>query len=482
MKPILAPESEPDKKSSKLLGGVDGDPEHGLTTNEVDGRSSWLSRVRQLAKKDKSVRFTQLFQYMRPLRLLYHFDQLNKGAAPGVDDVCWADYKENLKDNISKLNDRLHCGSYRALPAKRVYIPKGKDSKRPLGIVAVEDKVVQHAVVAILEAIYEQDFLGFSYGFRPGRSQHDALDALSVAIVRKKVNWVLDADISGFFDSINHDKLMALLGKRIGDPRLLRLIEKWLKAGVLEDNQWKSTEEGTPQGGVVSPILSNVFLHYVFDEWALNWRTKHANGDMVMVRYADDFVVGFQHRSDAVSFLKLLEQRMEEFGLKLHPEKTRLIEFGRSAARNRKARRQGKPETFDFLGFTHICGVTRNGYFKLWRKTIAKRLRNKLSSIKVELRRRINHPLEDVAKWLKSVVIGYYNYHAIPGNLGVLATFQYNVGRAWHKVIRRRGQRGKMTWRHFIERWWCRIPTPKAKHPYPEKRFDAKTLERSPVR
>jgi group II intron reverse transcriptase/maturase len=379
---------------------------------------------------------------------------LNKRAAPGVDAVCWEDYRENLRDNIHQLNGKLHRGSYRALPARRVYIPKGPDSQRPLGILAVEDKVVQHTVAHILEGIYEQDFLGFSYGFRPGRGCHDTLDGLSVAIERGKVNYILDADIKGYFDSIPHERLMSLLERRVGDPRILRLIAKWLKAGIMEKGQWKTTEIGTPQGGVISPLLANIFLHYVLDLWVNEWRTKVAKGDVVIVRYADDFVMGFQYESEAKDFLALLKARLMSFGLELHPDKTRLIEFGRSAAANRRRRGLGKPETFDFLGFTHICSVTRRGYYKLLRLTIAKRLRNKLLTLKGGLRARINCKIEEVAKWLEGVARGYYNYFAIHGNLGMMSAFRYHLGVLWYRAICRRGQKRRMTWEQFIKRWW----------------------------
>jgi group II intron reverse transcriptase/maturase len=447
-----------------------------LIESEVDSMLTGLSRVRLLAQKDKDVRFTQLFHYITPARLALHFHQLKKGAAPGVDGVQWADYRENLKENTADLHERLVRGGYRALPARRVYIPKGPDSVRPLGIVAVEDKVVQHTVADILQRIYEEDFLGFSYGFRPGRGCHDALDALAVAIESKKVNWILDADIQSFFNSISHEHLISFLERRIGDPRILRLIRKWLKAGVLEEGCWKDTEVGTQQGGVISPLLANIFLHYVLDEWVEQWRTSRNVGEIIIVRYADDFVMGFQYEDQARFFLALLKQRLSEFGLTLHPEKTRLIEFGRFAAKNRRERGQGKPETFDFLGFTHSCSVTLGGLFKLLRRTTSKRMRDKLVSLKGELRKRINHSLEDVAAWLKKVANGYYNYYAIHDNLDTLSSFQYHLGAIWYKTIRRRGQKRRMTWKQFIDKWWRKIPVAKVRHPYPHVRVRARIL------
>jgi group II intron reverse transcriptase/maturase len=455
---------------------IEGRPGKVMSDSEIESMLTGLNRVRLLARRDKSVRFTQLLQHISPARLALHFTQLNKGAAPGVDGVYWADYQENLKGNTLRLYDKLMNGSYRALPARRVDIPKGPDSTRPLGIVAIEDKVVQHTVADILQRIYEEDFLGFSYGFRPGRGCHDALDALAVAIESKKVNWILDADIQGFFNSISHEHLISFLERRVGDPRILRLIRKWLRAGILEDGQLKSTDVGTQQGGVISPLLSNIFLHYVLDEWVQEWRTSREVGEVVIVRYADDFVMGFQYEAQAKFVLAQLKKRFKEYGLTLHPEKTRLIEFGRFAAENRKRRGQGKPETFDFLGFTHCCSVTRYGRFKLLRKTTSKRFKNKLLSLKSELRKRMHHSLESVAAWLNKVARGYYNYYAIHGNLGMMSSFRYQLGVIWYRTICRRGQKRKMTWEKFVEKWWWRIPSTKALHPYPVERVRVKIL------
>jgi group II intron reverse transcriptase/maturase len=373
-------------------------------------------------------------------------------------------------------------GAYRPLPALRVFIPKDENSVRKLGIVTVEDKIVQRAVNTVLNAVYETDFEDFSYGFRPGRGCHDALDALAVAIQRKKVNWILDADIKSCFDSIAHDILIECLEQRIADPRILRLIRMWLKAGAIEKGSWFNTDLGVQQGGVISPLLANVFLHYVLDQWVVRWRAKTARGEVNIVRYADDFVVGFQHRDDALLFLGALRERLELCRMTLHPDKTRLIEFGRFAASNRKERGQGKPETFNFLGFTHICSVTRKGHFKLLRVTIAKRWRAKLKDFKEGLWRRMHWKIEAVAQWLKRSVQGYYNYFAIHDNLESLVALRYFLGKLWFKTINRRGQKRSMTWVKFIKRWWSEIPMPRVLHPYPTERFDAKYSKRSPVR
>jgi group II intron reverse transcriptase/maturase len=355
-----------------------------------------------------------------------------------------------------------------------VYIPKEDGKKRPLGIAAIEDKIVQQAITEILTAIYEADFHGFSYGFRPNRGSHDALDALWVAIKRKKVNWVLDADIQGFFDSISHEWMLRFLERRIADKRILRLISKWLKAGVIEDNTVQSSTVGTPQGAVISPLLANVYLHYVLDDWVVWWRSRHATGDVIIVRYADDFVMGFQHKHEAELFLKALRDRLSVFALSLHPEKTRLIEFGRYAAKDRSSRGEKKPETFDFLGFTHTCSVSRSGWYKILRLTSRKRHRATLSRLKVALLARMHDAIDDVGAWLKKVVQGYYNYFAVPDNIRKLSNFRYALERIWHKVLCRRSQKGQMRWDVFTK-WASRwIPTPVILHPYPSERFDAK--------
>jgi RNA-directed DNA polymerase len=436
--------------------------------------SNDLLGVREAAKRDKRLRFTALLHHVTAPRLLDSFYALKRDAAPGVDGVTWKEYETDLDSRLKAVLSRVHQGTYRAQPSKRTFIPKADGRQRPLGIAVLEDKIVQHAVVKILNQIYEQDFLGFSYGFRPRRNQHDALDALWVGIMRKKVNWVLDADIRDFFGSISHDWLVKFVEHRIADRRMLRLIRKWLRAGVSEEGNWSKTEVGVPQGSVASPLLANIYLHYVFDLWARHWRKHRATGDMIVVRYADDIVLGFEHRTDAERFLQEWKDRLHKFGLELHPDKTRLIEFGRFAIANRERRDVGKPETFNFLGFTHICGKTRkNGRFTVTRKTIRKRLTAKLRELKEELRRRGHEPIGEVGKWLRSVVQGYFNYHAVPGNTDSLNSFRTQVLWYWHRALQRRSQKGRMTWERFASlsaRW---IPHPQILHPYPDLRFDA---------
>ena len=431
--------------------------------------------MREAAQRDKGLRFTTLLHHVNESRLLESFYLLKKQAAPGVDRVTWGEYEEGVEARITDLHDRIHRGAYRAQPSRRVYIPKPDGRERPLGIAALEDKIVQQAVAEVLNQIYEGDFLGFSYGFRPGRSAHNALDSLSAAIMTKKVNWIPDADIKGFFDAISHEKLMALIELRIADRRILRLIGKWLTAGVSEDGEWSETKVGTPQGAVISPLLANIYLHYVLDQWVMEWRRVHAKGDVVIVRCADDFVLGFQHRHEAESFLKQLRERMAEYELELHPEKTRLIEFGRFAEGNRKRDGAGKPETFNFLGFTHICStIHKSGKFTVKRKTVGKRMTAKLHDVAAKLRRRINDPIEQTGDWLKQVERGYFNYHAVPGNLKRLYAFRREIARHWLSTLRRRSQRSRWTWERFqtlIDRY---LPEPEILHPYPLERFYAK--------
>jgi RNA-directed DNA polymerase len=434
-----------------------------------------LDRVREAARRDRRARFTALLHHVTVERLQEGFYALKHEAAPGVDGVTWEQYDIDLEDRLRDLHRRIHEGTYRAQPSRRAFIPKADGRQRPLGIAALEDKIVQQAVVRVLNQIYEVDFLGFSYGFRPKRSQHDALDSLWVGFMGKKVNWVLDADIRGFFDAIDHGWLCKFLEHRIADRRILRLIQQWLRAGVFEDGQWTKTEVGTPQGAVASPLLANVFLHYVFDLWVQQWRTKIATGDVIVVRYADDFVVGFQHRREAERFLRELGERLTKFGLALHPEKTRLIEFGRFAAENRRKRGERKPETFTFLGFTHICGRKhRSGGFIVKRETATKRLRAKLSEVKQEMSLRRHEPIPKQGQWLRGVVQGYFNYHGVPGNTAALEAFRTETVRSWLRALRRRSQRHRMKWERFrrhVDRW---IPHPKILHPYPNERFFAK--------
>jgi RNA-directed DNA polymerase len=444
-----------------------------LAPDAVPGkRGMGLWGVREAARRDKKLRFTALLHHVCPELLRASYFELKRQAAPGVDGMTWHEYGQNLEERLDDLHGRIHRGAYRAQPSKRAWIPKADGRQRPLGIAALEDKIVQQAVKIVLEQIYEEDFLGFSYGFRPGRSCHNALDALWVGIAHRKVNWVLDADIRGFFDNIDHEWLTKFLEHRIADRRILRLIRKWMKAGVSEDGQWSRTTVGTPQGAVISPILANVFLHYVFDLWANQWRNRHACGSVIMVRYADDFVVGFQNRGDAERFLRELRKRFERFGLQLHPDKTRLIEFGRYAEERREKRGEGRPETFDFLGFTHCCGKTRKGMFTIKRQSIAKRMRAKLQEIKMQLKRRMHEAVGEVGRWLRSVVQGWFNYHAVPGNFGRLAAFSTQVQRLWRQALRRRSQKGRQwTWDRFrrLARRW--LPTPKILHRYPDERL-----------
>ena len=407
---------------------------------------------------------------------------INPKAAPGVDQVTWDAYGQNLRENLEDLLRRAHSGAYRASPSRRVYIPKPDGRQRPLGIATLEDKILQRAVVEVLNSVYEEDFPGFSYGFRPGRGPHDALDALAVGITERKVNWILDADVSDFFSKLDHSWMGRFLEHRIADKRVLRLIRKWLAAGVIEDGNWSETVEGSPQGASVSPLLANVYLHYVFDLWADWWRRRYAHGDVIIVRFADDFVVGFQYLGDAKRFLNDLRERFAKFSLELHPDKTRLVEFGRFAAKNRQERGLAKPETFDFLGFTHVCGKTRDGRFWLRRITIKKRLRAKLKQVKSELRRRRHWPIPEQGRWLASVLRGHFNYYAVPGNIDLITAFRDQVRWYWIQTLRRRSQRHRMTWERYsrIEKKW--LPPARIVRPYPSVGFAARTQGRSPVR
>ena len=436
--------------------------------------SQGLRGVRQAAQVRKQERFTALLHHVTVDLLRESFYALKRRAAPGVDGMTWHEYETGLEGRLADLHSRVQRGVYRAKPSRRVYIPKADGRQRPLGVAALEDKIVQQAVVTTLNPIYEVDFKGFSYGFRPGRSPHQALDALSVGIHRKRVKWVLDADIRGFFDNVSHEWVMKFIEHRVADPRMLRLIQKWLKAGVSEDGEWSETKVGTPQGSVVSPLLANVYLHYVFDLWIEAWRKKVARGDVIVVRYADDLVVGFESRAEAELFLKAFKERLAKFGLELNAEKTRLIEFGRFAAPNREQRGEGKPETFTFLGFTHYCGKRRrNGAFIVWRKTAKKRMITKLRAIKTELRYRMHEPVASVGAWLQKVVVGHYQYHAVPGNLDRLRIFGQRLRRLWRLVLSRRSQCGMLPWDRLtpiFNRW---IPIARVLHPYPMERFIA---------
>lgn len=430
-----------------------------------------LERIGQAGRQRKKEKFTALLHHVSVAHLEAAFYELKQNAAAGVDGLTWRDYAADLERKLADLHARVHRGAYRPLPSRRVYIPKPDGRERPLAIAALEDKIVQRATAAVLNAIYEEDFLGFSYGFRPGRGAHDALDALVVGIESKKVNFILDADIRSFFDTVSQDWLIRFLEHRIGDQRVIRLIRKWLRAGVLEDGIVNVSAMGTGQGAVISPLLANIYLHYALDLWAERWRRRQATGDMIIVRYADDFIVGFEHETDARRFLDAMRARLGEFALSLHPEKTRLIEFGRFAAESRRRRGLGKPESFNFLGFTFICGKSRRGKFQVKRKTRRDRMRAKLKEVKDELRRRMHQPIPEQGKWLKQVVTGYFNYHAVPTNSRALSAFRYHVTNLWRRTLRRRSQQDRLTWQrltHLANDW---LPRPCILHPWPQVRF-----------
>jgi group II intron reverse transcriptase/maturase len=433
--------------------------------------SQALERIRQAAKERKKEKFTALYHHLSLDLLEVAFFDLKKKAAVGVDGLAWRDYEADHGRRLADLHARVQRGAYRALPSRRVYIPKPDGRERPLAVAALEDKIVQRAVALVLEAIYEQDFIGFSYGFRPGRGAHDALDALVVGINNRKVGFIMDADIQSFFDTVSHDWLMRFLEHRVGDKRILRLIQKWLKAGVLEDGVVTVSGKGTGQGSVISPLLANIYLHYVLDLWAVRWRQREATGEMILVRYADDIVVGFERESDARRFLEAMRTRFGEFALSLHPEKTRLIEFGRFAAQNRKQRGLGKPETFDFLGFTFICSTSRKGGFLIKRKSRADRLRVKLKEIKEGLRRRMHRSIAEQGRWLRQVVQGYLNYFAVPTNGPALVAFWHLVIDLWRRTLKRRSQKDKTTWDRMKRLAQEFLPKPRILHPWPSVRF-----------
>jgi group II intron reverse transcriptase/maturase len=438
----------------------------------TQGREHALTKLRRLGKRAKekaTERFTQLLVHVKAPLLREAYSLLQKRASAGVDGVTWETYGQGLDERLDDLQDRIHSGRYHPQPVRRVYIPKASGGTRPLGIPALEDKIVQQAVRMVLEPIYEAMFMGFSYGFRPGRSQHNALDVLAVAISRR-VNWVLDADIRSFFDTIDHGWMQKFLEHRIGDSKTVRLVMKWMRAGVWEDGQLHEVEEGTPQGGVISPLLANVFLHYVLDAWVQSWRRKHARGDVYIVRYADDFVIGFQYEQDARAMREALSARLERFGLQLHPEKTRVIQFGRFA-RGERAKRGLRPESFDFLGFTHIVGLDRGGRFQLSRRTSRKKRRAKLDAVKEECRRRRCEPVPEQQAWLISVLIGHYRYYGVPTNYLAMAQFRDAVASTWHRSLQRRSQKGRWSPARY-EAFKARfpLPLPKIYHPWPNQR------------
>src|SRR5665647_2730604 len=433
--------------------------------------SQALERIRQAARQRKKEKFTTLLPHISIAHLEQAFLELKEDAAAGVGGLTWRDYEADLEHHLEDLHARVHRGAYRALPSRRQYIPKPDGRQRPIAVAALEDKIVQRATVAVLNAIYEEDFLGFSYGFRPGRGAHDALDALATGIGSRKVNFILDADIRAFFDTVSQEWLIRFVEHRIGDKRIIRLIQKWLKAGVLENGVVTVGDRGTGQGSVVSPLLANIYLHYVFDLWAERWRQREASGDMIIVRYADDLVVGFEHETDARRFLDEMRERLGKYSLSLHPEKTRLIEFGRHAAANRKRRGLGKPETFSFLGFIFISGKSRRGKFQIKRKSRPDRMRAKLQAVKQELRRRMHQPIPTQGQWMKQVVTGYLNYHAVPTNGRALATFRYRVIDLWARTLRRRVQKDHTAWERIRRLANDFLPKPRILHPWPEKRF-----------
>src|SRR5215217_5970826 len=464
---------QPAAEPVERRAGAEGNADQPSTRRAQDrvSLSQALGRVRRAARQRKKERFTALLHHLSLDLLRVAFFALKRDAASGVDGLTWRAYEAELEPKLADLHARVHRGAYRALPSRRRYIPKPDGRQRPLAIAALEDKIVQKATVAVLNTIYEEDFLGFSYGFRPGRGQHDALDALVVGITGTRVNHILDCDIRSFFDAVSQEWLVRFLEHRIADPRIIRLIRKWLRAGVLEGGIVTISDSGTGQGSVISPTLANVYLHYVFDLWAERWRRREATGDMIIVRYADDLVLGFEHEADARRFWGAMRMQFEEFALSLHPDKTRLIEFGRLAAARRARRGLGKPETFAFLGFTFICGKSRQGKFLLCRKTRRDRMRAKLREIKEELRRRMHQPIPEQGRWLRQVVTGYYNYHAVPTNSRALEAFHYHVIDLWRRTLRRRSQKDGSTWERIarIANDW--LPKPRILHPWPQQRF-----------
>jgi RNA-directed DNA polymerase len=474
----IVPEKLPNKAEEPAAEAVEGrglakDNRLEQNASRTQSRSSGgapsaLERIREAARKDRKQQFTALLHHVYDVeRLRTTFRQLKHDAAAGVDGETWQHYAQELEANLQDLAERLKRGAYRAKPVRRAYIPKADGRQRPLGVPTLEDKLVQRAVVEVMNAIYEVDFVGFSYGFRPGRSQHQALDALAVGIQTRKVSWVLDADIRSFFDTLDHGWLVKFVEHRIGDRRVVRLIQKWLKAGVLEDGKRMRSEEGTVQGGSISPLLANIYLHYVFDVWVRQWRKKQARGQVVAVRYADDFVVGFEHREEAERFLRELSERFARFGLELHPDKTRLLPFGRKPDREWRSGRGPKPGTFNFLGFTHVCARNRKGGFVVQRRTMRKRMQAKLADVKQELRRRMHQPIGEQGKYLRSVTRGYFRYHGVPMNSHSLDAFRQAVIRLWWHVLQRRSQNGRVTAQRMARIASLWLPPARICHPYP---------------
>ncbi len=477
--PAIVAEKPPNKTGSPVAEVVEpragtkgtADQQSTLRTQSRDRVNQALSRVRQAARQRKKEQFTGLLHHINVDTLRTAFYALKRKAAPGVDGVTWQDYEAQLEPRLADLHGRVHRGAYRPQPSRRTYIPKADGRQRPLAVAALEDKIVQGACVMVLSAIYEEDFLGFSYGSRPGRGPHDASDALAVAITSRKVNYILDADVRDFFGSVSQEWLVRFLEHRVGDKRIIRLIGKWLKAGILEDGVVTVDDRGTGQGSVISPLLGNIYLHYVLDLWAERWRRREAQGDMIIVRYADDLVAGFEHEDDARRFLDAMRKRFDAFALSLHPEKTRLIEFGRHAAARRARSGLGRPETFAFLGFTYICGRSRRGNFQLQRKTRRDRQRAKLQDIKEELRRRMHQPIPIQGSWLKQVVTGHFAYYAVPTNARALSAFRHYVTDLWRRALRRRSQKDGFTWDRMTKLAAGWLPEPRILHPWPDQRF-----------
>jgi RNA-directed DNA polymerase len=470
----VADAAEPVEQRSGTEGNAREQSTHRTQCRERVSQA--LDRVRKAARQRKKEKLTALLHHISVDQLLMAFLALERDAAPGVDGLTWRTYEADLDLNLTDLHSRVQRGAYRALPSRRTYIPKADGKQqRPLAVAALEDKIVQRATVAVLNCIYEEEFVGFSYGFRPGRGQHNALDALCVGITTRKVNFVFDADVRSFFDEVSQEWLVRFVEHRVGDPRIIRLIRKWLKAGILEDGVVTVSDKGTGQGSVISPLLANVYLHYVFDLWAERWRRHEATGDMVIVRYADDIVVGFEHETDARRFWDAMRKRLEEFSLSLHPDKTRLIEFGRFAADRRAQRGLGKPETFKFLGFVFICGRSRTGKFQLKRKTRRDRMRAKLSGIKEELRRRMHQLIPEQGRWLAQVIRGYFAYHAVPTNFSALSAFRHHIKRLWLRTLRRRSQKDRFSWERMTRLADDFLPQPKILHPWPSVRFAVTT-------
>jgi group II intron reverse transcriptase/maturase len=488
---LVVPEKPPNKAGRPVAEAVEGSGlakgnsprRNALRTQSREGASSALERVRQAAQRDRKQRFTALLHHVYDReRLRTAYLALKREAAAGVDGETWRHYGEALEANLHDLFGRLQRGAYRAQPVRRAYITKADGRQRPLGVPTLEDKIVQRATAEVLGVIYEADFLGFSYGFRRGRNPHQALDALTVGITTRKVNWVLDADIRSFFDTLDHGWLVRFLEHRVADRRVVRLIQKWLNAGVLEDGKRTYSEVGTVQGGSISPLLANLYLHYVFDLWVQRWRTRPARGEVIVVRWADDFVLGFQHRHEAERFLKELRERFARFGLTLHPEKTRLLEFGRFAEQNRRDRDQGKPPTFNFLGFTHSCAKTRKGKFIVLRQTMRQRWQAKLKAVKAALRRRLHDPIPETGAYLRSVVLGHYRYYGVPRNGPALSAFRNAVARLWRWMMQRRSQTAQVPWdrmRRYVTHW---LPTPHLCHPHPYSCSGAITQGKSRMR